>query len=139
MAAAIPCHTQLTPLFLSHPRRYSSTSCLLTPSQKVVPHQVLLLCEHGHHDESVKVDALTQHPEVGGQSAVSGQNVKCLTPEDICTDEVFLKQEKIVEQPRDITEDKSDEQILVHGDPTTAEIGEAKEDDKGDDQKDQRQ
>lgn len=26
--------------------------------------QVLLLCEHGHHDERVQVDAFTQHPEI---------------------------------------------------------------------------
>lgn len=26
--------------------------------------QVLLLGEHGHHDERVQVDAFTQHPEV---------------------------------------------------------------------------
>lgn len=36
----------------------------LTPAQQVVPHQVLLLSKHGHHDQSVQVDALTQHPEV---------------------------------------------------------------------------
>lgn len=26
--------------------------------------QVLLLGEHGHHDERVQVDAFTQHPEI---------------------------------------------------------------------------
>lgn len=36
----------------------------LTPAQQVVPHEVLLLSEHGHHDQSVQVDALAQHPEV---------------------------------------------------------------------------
>lgn len=25
---------------------------------------MLLLCEHGHHDQGVQVDAFTQHPEV---------------------------------------------------------------------------
>ena len=35
-----------------------------TPAQQVVPHQVLLLSKHSHHNESVKVDPLTQHPEV---------------------------------------------------------------------------
>ena len=39
-------------------------SRVLTPSQQVVPQQMLFLCEHGHHDECVQVDALTQHPEV---------------------------------------------------------------------------
>lgn len=36
----------------------------LTPAQQVVPHEVLLLGEHGHHDERVQVDSLAQHPEV---------------------------------------------------------------------------
>lgn len=36
----------------------------LTPAQQVVPDQVLLLGEHGHHDERVQVDPLAQHPEV---------------------------------------------------------------------------
>lgn len=36
----------------------------LTPTQHVVPHEVLLLGEHGHHDKRVQVDPLTQHPEV---------------------------------------------------------------------------
>ena len=36
----------------------------LTPAQEVVPVQMLLLCEHSHHDEGVQVDAFTQHPEV---------------------------------------------------------------------------
>lgn len=36
----------------------------LTPAKQVVPHEVLLLGEHGHHDERVQVDSLAQHPEV---------------------------------------------------------------------------
>lgn len=36
----------------------------LTPAEEVVPVQMLLLGEHGHHDERVQVDAFTQHPEV---------------------------------------------------------------------------
>lgn len=36
----------------------------LTPAQQVVPHEVLFLSKHGHHDQSVQVDALAQHPEV---------------------------------------------------------------------------
>lgn len=35
-----------------------------TPAQQIIPHQVLLLSKHSHHDERVQVDALTQHPEV---------------------------------------------------------------------------
>lgn len=35
-----------------------------TPAKKVIPHQVLLLCKHGHHDERVQVNAFTEHPEV---------------------------------------------------------------------------
>lgn len=36
----------------------------LTPAQQIVPHQVLLLGKHGHHDESVQVYSLAKHPEV---------------------------------------------------------------------------
>lgn len=36
----------------------------LTPAEEVVPVQVLLLGEHGHHDERVQVDAFAQHPEI---------------------------------------------------------------------------
>lgn len=35
-----------------------------TPAQQIVPHEVLLLGKHGHHDERVQINALAQHPEV---------------------------------------------------------------------------
>lgn len=35
-----------------------------TPAEKVIPHQVLFLRKHSHHNESMQVDAFTQHPEV---------------------------------------------------------------------------
>lgn len=37
---------------------------LLTPTEQIIPHQVLLLSEHCHHDESVQIDPLTKHPKV---------------------------------------------------------------------------
>lgn len=37
---------------------------VLTPAEEVVPVQMLLLGEHGHHDERVEVDAFAQHPEI---------------------------------------------------------------------------
>lgn len=36
----------------------------LTPAKKIIPHQVLLLGKHGHHNECVQVNAFTEHPEV---------------------------------------------------------------------------
>lgn len=36
----------------------------LTPAKKIIPHQVLLLCKHSHHNECVQVNAFTEHPEV---------------------------------------------------------------------------
>ena len=36
----------------------------LTPAEKIIPHQVLLLRKHRHHNESVEVNAFTEHPEV---------------------------------------------------------------------------
>lgn len=47
----------------------------LTPTEQIVPHQVLLLRKHSHHDESVQIDPLTQHPEV-------------ITPEKVQMDEL---------------------------------------------------
>lgn len=39
----------------------------LTPSQDIVPEELLFPDEHGHYDEGVQVDPFTQHPEdVGG-------------------------------------------------------------------------
>lgn len=35
-----------------------------TPAKKVIPHQVLLLSKHSHHNQSVQVNAFTQHPKV---------------------------------------------------------------------------
>lgn len=35
-----------------------------TPAKKIIPHQVLLLGKHGHHNECVQVNAFTEHPEV---------------------------------------------------------------------------
>lgn len=42
----------------------------LTPSQHVVPEELLLPYEDRHDDERVEVDALTQHPEVVGRGGV---------------------------------------------------------------------
>ena len=42
--------------------------------------QVLLLSEHGHHDECVQVDALTQHPEVVTAQHVHVKEVQHLAP-----------------------------------------------------------
>lgn len=41
--------------------------------------QVLLLCEHGHHDERVQVDAFTQHPEIIAAQHVHVEEVQHLT------------------------------------------------------------
>lgn len=35
-----------------------------TPSQQIIPHEMLLLCEHSHNNQSVQVDSLAKHPEV---------------------------------------------------------------------------
>jgi len=35
-----------------------------TPAKKIIPHQVLLLCKHSHHNECVQVNAFTEHPKV---------------------------------------------------------------------------
>ena len=35
-----------------------------TPAEKIIPHQVLLLRKHSHHDECGQVNAFTEHPEV---------------------------------------------------------------------------
>lgn len=51
----------------------------LTPSQHVVPKEVLLPDEDGHDDERVEVDALTQHPEVVGSGCVQRQHSQDLT------------------------------------------------------------
>lgn len=51
----------------------------LTPSQHVVPKEVLLPDEDGHDDERVEVDALTQHPEVVGGGCVQRQHSQDLT------------------------------------------------------------
>lgn len=40
------------------------TTVAPTPAKKIIPHQVLLLCKHSHHDEGVQVNAFTEHPEV---------------------------------------------------------------------------
>ena len=40
--------------------------------------QVLLLSEHGHHDEGVQVDALAQHPEVVATQHVHVEEVQHL-------------------------------------------------------------
>lgn len=43
--------------------------------------QVLLLGEHGHHDERVQVDAFTQHPEI-----VAAQHVHVEEMQDFTAD-----------------------------------------------------
>lgn len=35
-----------------------------TPAEKIIPHQVLFLCEHSHHNECVQVNAFTEHPKI---------------------------------------------------------------------------
>ena len=42
--------------------------------------QVLLLCEHGHHDESVQVDPLTEHPEIVASQHVHVKEVQDFAP-----------------------------------------------------------
>lgn len=51
----------------------------LTPSQDVVPEELLLPDKHGHYDERVEVDAFTQHPEVIGSRRVLRQHSQDLT------------------------------------------------------------
>lgn len=55
--------TALTRFRFKHVIKYLHES-LLTPSQQVIPHEVLLFCEHSHDDQRVQVDPLTKHPEV---------------------------------------------------------------------------
>lgn len=38
----------------------------LTPSQDVVPEELLFPDKHGHYNQGVQVDSFTQHPENGG-------------------------------------------------------------------------
>lgn len=42
----------------------------LTPSQHVVPEELLLPHKDGHNDERVEVNAFAQHPEVVGGAGV---------------------------------------------------------------------
>lgn len=44
--------------------KLSAAFQILTPAQKIIPMQMLFLCKHGHHDKSVQVNPLTQHPEI---------------------------------------------------------------------------
>lgn len=41
--------------------------------------QMLLLCKHSHHDESVQVDAFTKHPEIIAAQHVHVEEVQHLT------------------------------------------------------------
>lgn len=50
-----------------------------TPSQKVVPVQMLLLGKHSHHNERVQIDALTKHPEVVTAQHVHVEEMQHLT------------------------------------------------------------
>lgn len=50
----------------------------LTPAQDIVPAHLLLLHEHGHDDEGVQVDPLTQHPEVVTAHGVEIQKLQHL-------------------------------------------------------------
>lgn len=36
----------------------------LTPAQKIIPVQMLLLCKYGHHNQRVQVNPLAEHPEI---------------------------------------------------------------------------
>ena len=51
----------------------------LTPTKDIVPEELLFPNEHGHYDERVKIDAFTQHPEVGGSGRVLSQHSQDLT------------------------------------------------------------
>lgn len=51
----------------------------LTPAQEVVPVQVLLLCKHSHHNESVQVYAFTEHPEIIAAQHVHVEKVQHFT------------------------------------------------------------
>ena len=69
-------------------------------------HPLLVIME-SVHQQQLKVGALTQHPEVGGQSEVSGGNMDANTPANSNMDEDLFEDEEIVEEPRDITETKN--------------------------------
>lgn len=50
----------------------------LTPAKEVVPVQMLLLCKHSHHDERVKVNPFTEHPEIIATQHVHVEKVQHL-------------------------------------------------------------
>lgn len=50
-----------------------------TPAEDVIPAQMLLSHEHGHDDERVQIDPLTQHPEIVGAGRVLHDTSQQLT------------------------------------------------------------
>lgn len=48
----------------SRNRVYTGGDQWKSPAEKIIPHQVLLLRKHRHHNEGVEVNAFTEHPEV---------------------------------------------------------------------------
>lgn len=49
-----------------------------TPAQEIIPLHVLLLSEHGHHNECVQIDPFTEHPEIIARHHVQVDKVQNL-------------------------------------------------------------
>ena len=67
------------------------------------------------HQQQLKISSFTQHPEVGGESEVSGGHMDTYTPANSNMDEDLFEDEEIVEKPRDITETRHEVKLyLLH-------------------------
>ena len=95
-----------------------------------VKQSLLALVEVGH--EKLEVSSLAEHPEIGGESEVGGDDMENPAPDTIAGPNITVIDDKVIpEKPGDTTQCQRDEEILVDGDSSTRKVLECKEDDKG--------
>ena len=88
--------------------------------------------------EQLQVSSLTEHPEVGGECEVGGDDVEDPAPDAIAGPNLTVIENKVVpEDPGKTAEWKRDEEILVNGDSVTGEAFKLEEDEERRDKKEQ--
>ena len=82
----------------------------------------------------------TQHPEVGGQGEVGGDDVQHPTPQGVAGPDRVIKQYKVVPQkPGSAAEQQGQDEVLMHGDPGAGQGAKGGEYDKRKKQAQERQ
>ena len=82
--------------------------------QEQATHTPVFIHERSN-EKQMKVQSFTQHPEVGGEGEVGGDDMENLAPENIAGPDRAEQDKLIPEEPRDVAEDQGEHEVLVHG------------------------